>query len=75
MPEAAAAIRHPKPKSSSVMDEGAGGTAVKAADVVVKPDDVDPSGEVGVFEAAAGPSKGVQIVEEGKVDAVEANEV
>lgn len=75
MPEAAAAIRQSKPKSNAILDEGADGAAVKADDVAAKPDDAAPSGEVGVYEAAAGPSNGVEIVEEGKGDAIEANDV
>ncbi|KAJ4752779.1 Peroxisomal membrane protein PEX14 [Rhynchospora pubera] len=62
MPEAAAAIRQPKPKSNVSFDEGA--------------DDAAPSGEgVGLSEGVVGPSNGVEIVEEGKVDDVEANQV
>ncbi|XP_078174550.1 peroxisomal membrane protein PEX14-like isoform X1 [Carex rostrata] len=77
MPEATAAIRHPKLKSNPILDEGADGdTSVKTNDAAVKPDEVGPSGEgAGAFEAVAGPSNGVEIVQEGNADAVEANHV
>lgn len=74
MPEAAAAIRHPKPRSSSSMDEGGDGIGIKVDDVAVKGDDGAVSGEgVGASEAASG-INGVEIVGEEVVDAVEASQ-